>query len=96
MGAASDAIRTAKVNNSYFRITEFKLPASAALELRQSSFKRILLPITPGELLVDSNGQEVNIEIVAGQPVDLKDNAAIKLFNTSDREIRFTLIVLKS
>jgi hypothetical protein len=95
MGATSEAIWNAQANNPYYRITELVLPALTSAGLRRFEFKTTFLPHTGGQLLLKSRGQQRHEKVIAGQPVEFESETVVEIANTTDHEIRFTVMEFK-
>lgn len=91
----SHAVWNAQANNPYYRITELILPASKSTALKRFEFKTTFLPHTAGQLLFKMHGRERNAEIIVGRPIEFLSGTESEIVNTSDHELRFTVIEFK-
>jgi hypothetical protein len=95
MGATTQATWNAQANNPYYRIIELVLPALTSTGLRRFEFETTLLPHTGGRLLVRSDGQERHTKIIAGRPIEFESGTENEIVNTTEQELRFTVMEFK-
>jgi hypothetical protein len=91
----TEAVWNAQANNPYYRITELVLPALRSAGLQRFEFKTTFLPHKAGQLLIKSQGQERYIEIIAGRLGEFESGTESEIVNTTDRELRFTVMEFK-
>jgi hypothetical protein len=89
------AIWNAQANNPYYRITELVLPASTSTGLQPFEFTTTFLPHTAGQLLVKNQGQERDMKVVAGKPIEFDGGIASEIVNNTDQELTFTVTEFK-
>lgn len=95
MGATTGAVWNAQANNPSYRITELVLPALTSTGLQRFKFKTTFLPHTAGHILVKSQGQERHTELIAGRVIELESGTDCEIVNTTDQELRFTVMEVK-
>jgi hypothetical protein len=95
MEATTGAVWNAQANNSHYRITELVLPSSTSVGLRRFEFKTAFLPHTAGRLLLKSQGQERDMEVIAGRLIEFENGTEYEIVNGTDQELRFTVMEIK-
>jgi hypothetical protein len=96
MGATTiEAVWNAQANNPYYRIRELVLPASTSTRLPPFEFETTFLPHTAGQLVVKSQGQERDMKLVAGQPIEFASGTESQIVNMNEQELRLTVTEYK-
>jgi hypothetical protein len=95
MGATTGAVWNPQANNSHYRITELTLPALTSAGVQRFEFQTTFLPHTAGQLLIRSQGQERDTEINAGRQIEFESGTASEIVNTTDQELKFTVMESK-
>jgi hypothetical protein len=95
MGPAIGPVWNAKENNPYYRIRELTLPALTSTGLQRFAFKTTFLPHNAGQVLLKDRGQERYTEIIVGQVIAFESGAEGEIVNTTDQELRFTVMEFK-
>jgi hypothetical protein len=95
MDATIGVVWNAQANNSHYRIAELILPALTSAGVQRFEFKTTFLPHTAGELLIRSQGQERNTEIIPGRQIEFESGTESEIVNTTDQELRFTVMESK-
>jgi hypothetical protein len=94
-GTMTGAVWNARANNPYYRITELVLPASTSTGLQRFEFKTTFLPHAKGRLLVKSQVQERDTQIIADRVIEFESGTECEIVNTGDQELRFTVMEYK-
>jgi hypothetical protein len=95
MDAKTGAVWNPRANNPYYRITELVLPASTSTGLQRFDFKVTFLPHTQGHVRMKSEGQERDMEIIAGRLIEFESGTKSEIVNTTNQELRFTVMEFK-
>ena len=95
MVATTAAVWNAQANNLYFRIRELTLPPLTSTGLQQFEVKTSFLPHTAGHILVKSQGQERDTEIIAGRLIEFEGGTEFEIVNMTDHEFKFTVMEFK-
>lgn len=95
MEATTGAVWNAQANNSHYRITELVLPSLTSAGLRRFEFRTTFLPHTAGRLLLKSQGQERDTEVIAGCVIEFENGTESEIVNATDQELRFTVMEVK-
>jgi hypothetical protein len=91
----TEAVWTARANNPYYRMREMVLPAFTSAGVQQFEFETTFLPHTAGHLLVRSQCQERDIEIIEGQPIEFEGKTEWEIVNMTEQELKFTVMEYK-
>jgi hypothetical protein len=94
-GTMTGVVWNARANNPYYRIKELVLPASTSAGLQRFEFKTIFLPHAKGRLLVKSQAQERDTQIIADRVIEFERGTECEIVNTGDQELRFTVMEYK-
>jgi len=95
MKATIGATWSAQANNPYYRIRELTLPALASTGQQRFDFKTTFVAHAAGRVLVKSKRQKRDTEIIAGQQLEFERGAESEIVNSSNRELRFTVLEFK-
>jgi hypothetical protein len=95
MGATTQAVWNAQANNPYYRVRELTLPALTSTVLQRFEFRTTFPPHTTGHLLLKSQGQERDTEIITGRLIEFESGTECELVNTTDQELSFTVMEFK-
>ena len=95
MRAKADALWNAQANNPHYRIRELILPVATSTGVQQFEFKTTFLPHNAGQILVRSQGQERESEIIADRQIEFESGTDCEILNPTDQELRFTVMESK-
>ena len=75
-GIMTGAVWNARANNPYYRISELVLAASTSAGLQRFEFKTTFLPHTAGHLLLKSQDQGRDTQIIADRVIEFEEPSA--------------------
>ncbi len=96
MGDARDlAIATVQIDNERFLVTEWRFPPGAHTGWHRHRYPYVVVPMTTGQLLIESADGELIAELVAGRSYTRDAGVEHDVINDSPNEFVFVEIERK-
>jgi quercetin dioxygenase-like cupin family protein len=89
------AVATVQVDNERVRVTEWRFAPGAATGWHRHELDYVIVPMTTGQLRIDTGSSEVTAELVVGQSYFRAAPVEHNVINANPHELAFLELELK-
>ncbi|MSR15090.1 MAG: cupin domain-containing protein [Gammaproteobacteria bacterium] len=95
MSTRAAAIPTLQLDNERVRVTEWRFAPGAETGWHRHAYDYVVVPITSGSLLLETNAGNVHAELCAGRSYSRSVGVEHNVINAGELELVFVEIELK-
>ncbi len=95
MEERAKAVPTVQVSNDRMIVTEWRFAPGAETGWHRHAHDYCVVPVTDGDLLIETGGEDVHFPLVAGRSYSRQEGVEHNVVNAGEREVVFIEVELK-